>query len=103
MVIDTPGFDQLLGISQVEEPVLVQAFVPKLAVETFDGPVLHWFPRCDDVQLDALPAAHWSSARLTNSGPLATRMRSGLPYSSISRSKTRMTRSLGSDLATSIA
>ena len=34
IVIDTRGFDQLLGIGQVEEPVLVQAFVPKLAVET---------------------------------------------------------------------
>lgn len=38
VVVDLPRLNELLSIVQIEEPVLVQALVPKFAVEPFDMP-----------------------------------------------------------------
>jgi len=51
VVIDAPGFDQGLGFGDAGEPVFVQAFVAKLAVETFDEGVFDRLARPDESQL----------------------------------------------------
>ncbi len=50
VVVLPPFFDYLLGLLQIVEPVLVQAFIPKLAVEALNVGVLSGFPRVDEVQ-----------------------------------------------------
>ena len=54
VVIDPPGFDGFPGILQVQEPVLVEAFVSKLAVEGFDKCVLNRLAGVDEVQADTV-------------------------------------------------
>ena len=44
-----PGFDQETGFVEGGEPVLVEAFIAKLAVEAFDESVLGGFARGDEV------------------------------------------------------
>jgi len=46
--------NRLSRFAQTQEPVLVQAFVPHLAVEALDESILHRLPRFDEVQLHAL-------------------------------------------------
>ncbi len=47
VVVLTPDGDDLTGLSQGFEPVLVEAFVPELPVEAFDVGVLGGFARLD--------------------------------------------------------
>ena len=59
IIIATPRFDDLAGHRQAPEHMLVEAFVPKPAVETFDESVLDRLARRDVVPADAsllLPA-----------------------------------------------
>lgn len=53
IVVVHPGFGDGSGFLEAGEPVLVQAFIPEPAVEAFAGPVLHGFPRLDEVVVDA--------------------------------------------------
>ena len=62
--------------------MLVEAFVAEPAVEGLDESVVDWFPRPDELELDA-PAA-----RLWNSGPLSTTIVLGRPRVAASRSST---------------
>src|SRR4029077_8522194 len=50
VVVHPPGLDQLSCLSQIHEPVLVQAFVSKLPVEAFNERVLRRLPSFDEVQ-----------------------------------------------------
>ena len=50
VVIDPPGLDDLAGIVEIEEPVLVEAFIPEPPVEAFDEGVLCWLARLDEVE-----------------------------------------------------
>lgn len=45
VVVLPPDSDRVPGLRQRVEPMLVEAFVPKLAVETFNVAVLHWVAR----------------------------------------------------------
>ena len=45
VVVLPPDSDRVPGLRQRVEPMLVQAFVPKIAVETFNVAVLHWAAR----------------------------------------------------------
>jgi hypothetical protein len=52
IVIVTPGRDQLPGVAQVGEQVLVEALVAQAAIEALDEAVLHGLSRRDVVPLD---------------------------------------------------
>ncbi len=43
IVFYPPVLDNLLGVFEVQKPMLVEAFIPKLAVETFDKCIIHRF------------------------------------------------------------
>ena len=64
VVILTPDGDTLTGLSQGFQPVLVEAFVPELAIEAFDIGVLGGFARLDQDVLNAscLHPCHEGSA-----------------------------------------
>src|SRR5882724_12202174 len=64
VVIDSPSFDESLSISQTNEPVLIQTFVPELTVEAFDVSVLDRFSRVDEMKLHTVlvrPLIHGST------------------------------------------
>ncbi len=54
VVIDPPLFDGSPGVSQVGEPVFVQAFIPELSVKAFNKCILDRLTRFDEVQPDAV-------------------------------------------------
>ena len=45
IAVVAPGPDQVAGVAQVGDQVLVEALVPQASVEALDDPVLHGFPR----------------------------------------------------------
>jgi hypothetical protein len=49
-----PSFDFLFSILQAQKPVLVQAFLPKPAVERFDAGIVRGFPRPGKIQDHAM-------------------------------------------------
>ena len=51
MVMSAPGCHLLLGILQVQEPVLVQALLPEPSVERLDEGVVRGLPGLVEVQL----------------------------------------------------
>jgi len=53
VVVLTPVFDQGAGFRQHREPVLIEAFVANLAVETLHIGVLHWLAGLDELLLHA--------------------------------------------------
>lgn len=53
VVVNAPGFDQRAGLGDAGKPMLVEALVPKLAVEALDEGVVGGLPRPDEAQLDA--------------------------------------------------
>ena len=50
VVVNSPGFNDCLGLRQVFEPVLVQMFIPQPSAKTLDVSVLYRLPRIDKVQ-----------------------------------------------------
>ena len=54
IVVEAPLLDDLLGVSQATEPVLVEALVAQPAIEGFDVPVLDRSSRLDEVARDAV-------------------------------------------------
>jgi hypothetical protein len=52
VVLLPPRLDFVARIGQVLEPVGVQTFVPKSAVEAFDKAVLHWLAGLNEHQRD---------------------------------------------------
>ena len=67
VVVHSPGLDHLARISQIHEPVLVQAFVPELPVEAFDEHVLRRFASLDEVQRHLMlmgPLIHHAAGEL---------------------------------------
>ena len=53
VVVLAPDGDDLAGLRQGFEPVLVEAFIPELAVEAFNVGVLGWLARLNQDVLDA--------------------------------------------------
>src|SRR5437762_13752106 len=54
VVIDAPRFDQCLRFGDAGEPMFVEAFVPKLAIEAFDEGVLDWLAGSNASELNAV-------------------------------------------------
>lgn len=54
VVIDPPFFDGPSGVGQIGKPVLVQAFIAELSIESFDEGVLDGLARFDEVKPDAV-------------------------------------------------
>ena len=48
--MDPPGLDAAPGISEIDEPVFVQARIAELAVEALHQRVLNRLPRLDESQ-----------------------------------------------------
>ena len=54
IVVEPPGVDDVSGLGQTDEPVLVQTLIPEPPVEAFDETVLDGFPRIDESQLHSV-------------------------------------------------
>ena len=54
IVLSPPGFDYELRFRQSHKPVLVETFIPKLAVEALDKRILHRLSGLNKVQMHAL-------------------------------------------------
>jgi len=54
VVILPPGLNDILGTVQADEDIIVQAFIPKLAVEALNISVLNRLARLNESQLDAV-------------------------------------------------
>ena len=54
VVVDPPGLDDLAGIVEIEEPVLVEAFIAEPPVEGFDKGVLGWLAGLDEIEPHAI-------------------------------------------------
>jgi hypothetical protein len=72
VVVDPPGLDLGARVIEVDEPVLVQALVPKLPVEGLDENVVDGLPGRMKWSSTPRRYAHASSAVVANSGPLST-------------------------------
>jgi hypothetical protein len=55
VVVDPPRLNDLLRFGDAEKPVLVQAFVAKLAVETLDVGVFNRLAWSNEAQRDSVP------------------------------------------------
>ncbi len=54
VVFPPPRFDHELRFLQGQKPVLVEAFIPKLAVEALDKGILHGLSRLNEVEMDPM-------------------------------------------------
>src|SRR6185437_3038649 len=54
IVVSAPVGHDSLGVSEPQEPVLIQTLVPKPPVETFDEAILRWLARLDEIQPDTV-------------------------------------------------
>ena len=54
IICSTPGFNHYLGLLQGQKPVLVQALIPKLAVEAINTCILDRLSRWDAMQRDPM-------------------------------------------------
>lgn len=50
--VGPPCGDQVTSMAQSVEQVLIEAFVPHVAIKAFDKAVFHWFAGCDVVPID---------------------------------------------------
>src|SRR6185369_294609 len=54
VVILSPSFNDLLGTVQVDENIVVQAFIAEFAVEALNVCVLNWFAGLNEPEFDAV-------------------------------------------------
>lgn len=54
VVFPAPGFDHELRFLEGQKPVLIETFIPKLAVEALDKGVLQPVSRLNEVQVHAM-------------------------------------------------
>jgi hypothetical protein len=69
VVIAAPRGDHGTRMGKSVEVVIIEALVPKFAIETLDIRVLRWLAGGNQLQVDAAAVGPSSSARLVNSGP----------------------------------
>jgi hypothetical protein len=55
IIIDTPRFNDQLGLGQRGKLMHVQTFIAQAAVERLNGGILHRFSGSGEVELDATP------------------------------------------------
>jgi len=58
IVFPPPGFNLALRFLQRQQPVLVEALIPKLAIEAFDQGILDRFPWLNKVEVHAVLRDH---------------------------------------------
>jgi hypothetical protein len=68
IVIQSPGFNNHLGVLQTDEDIVVQALIPEYAVKTLDERILSRFTWLNIPDLTLLSNAQRSSSLLMNSG-----------------------------------
>jgi hypothetical protein len=83
-----PGFDLSASVIATGVPVLVQAFVPEVAVETLDVGVLDRLAGPDEVQRDAALVGPDVGRLSVNSGPLS--MTPNVRFAAMTQGKSRM-------------
>ncbi len=103
VIILPPLLDEVPGVCQGNENILVQAFISQPSVETFHETVIRGFSGPTVFQADAIFCAHSFKARPVNSGPLSVRSLRGRRPCSRRRSSTCTTRWPESDISTSRA
>ncbi len=91
VVVLAPKGDDLSGLGQGLEPVLIEAFVPEPAVEAFDIGGLGGLSRLDQDVLDTSRLQPGHEGPQVNSGPLSVRMACEYPLKHTVRSSTRAT------------
>ena len=77
VVIPAPVGDDVAGLDERREPMFVEAFVAKLAIEALDVPVLGRAARFDQDVLDAMLLRPGDEGATVNSGPLSVRTARG--------------------------
>lgn len=77
VVIPAPVGDDVAGLDERREPMFVEAFVAKLAIEALDVSVLGRTARFDQDVLAVMLLRQAMKARLVNSGPLSVRTARG--------------------------
>ena len=103
VVADPPGLDLGARVIEVDEPVLVQALVPKLPVEGLDENVVDGFARPDEVELDATAVRPRIECGAGKLGAVVNDDRRGSGRLVAKRSRTRVTRRPDSPSSTSMA
>ena len=76
IAVVAPGPDQVAGVAQVGDQVLVEALVPQASVEALDDPVLHGFPRRNVAPFNA--ALFLPPSRTRSGGHVGDRMAEAL-------------------------
>jgi len=69
----------LLGMSQIHEPVFIQAFITEFSDEAFDKGIIRRLSRQYVFSRDSAHCCPLVKDRHGNSGPLSARIRSGYP------------------------
>jgi hypothetical protein len=91
-----------LGIRQADEPALVEAFVPKPAVESFDEAVLYRLPRLDASQRHAVLVRPLIEGCAATCRFVVTHDDSGSPRACATWSGSRTTRAPGNERSTAM-
>jgi hypothetical protein len=52
IVINPPGFDDFFCVLKIEEPMLVEAFIPHRSVEALHESILNWLTWLNELVLD---------------------------------------------------
>ena len=95
--------NQMAGMAQVREQVLVEALVPQAVVEALHEAILHRLARRDVVPFNLAILCHLSMAFDVNSVPLSLTTMQGKPRISAIRSNARATRMPEIDVSTAVA
>jgi hypothetical protein len=102
IVLSSPGFNHELRFLQRQKPVLVETFIPKLAVEALDKRILHRLPRLNEVQVHPMLGGPGIQGRPGEFRPVVQDQRLRQRPCGNSRSRIRHTRAPPIDTSTSI-
>ena len=103
VVVLAPPLDLGARVRQIPEPVLVEAFVPKLSVEGLGEGIVHRLAGSDEVQPDAASVSPGIEGLAREFRAVVITMSSGSGRVAAIRSSTRVTRTPESDVSTPIA
>lgn len=98
-----PGRNDFTSMPHRNKPMFIQAFIPKLAVETLDVGILLRLTRFNEVQLQSVCIGPGIEHLAGELGAVVDGNDCGNPRSSDNRDSTDTTRVPGSDVSTSIA
>ena len=77
VVINPPRLDDFLSVFQIQNPVLIEAFIAERAVETFDEGVLNRLARLNDAMSGSVAFQRESRQRRISGVHRLTRFASG--------------------------